>query len=237
MNKQGNAYTFIYAAVMVVVVAALLAFVSQALKPRQERNEMVAKKIDILQSIKVAATSADAEQKYEEVIGAHSYIVDFSGNKVEGVAFDVDLAVELRKPAEERLYPVYEAHLEGGEVKYILQLRGAGLWGPIWGYVSVNSDGNSIYGATFGHKGETPGLGSEIENDGFQDQFVGKQIFDNGTLKSIAVVKGGGSAGNVHQVDAVSGGTITSQGLENMLGDFFKGYESFLKNLERASHE
>src|SRR5690554_7510508 len=102
MNKQGNAYTFIYAAVMVVVVAALLAFVSQALKPRQERNEMVAKKIDILQSIKVAATSADAEQKYEEVIGAHSYIVDFSGNKVEGVAFNVDLAVELRKPAEER---------------------------------------------------------------------------------------------------------------------------------------
>src|SRR5690554_7165320 len=134
---------------------------------------MVAKKIDILQSIKVAATSADAEQKYEEVIGAHSYIVDFSGNKVEGVAFDVDLAVELRKPAEERLYPVYEAHLEGGEVKYILQLRGAGLWGPIWGYVSGNSDGNSIYGATFGHKGETPGLGAEIENDGFQDQFVG----------------------------------------------------------------
>ncbi|WP_088653324.1 NADH:ubiquinone reductase (Na(+)-transporting) subunit C [Geofilum rhodophaeum] len=237
MNKQGNAYTFIYAAVMVVVVAALLAFVSQALKPRQERNEMVAKKIDILQSINVAASSADAEQKYADIIGEHSYIVDFAGNKVEGVAFDVDLAVELRKPAEDRLYPVYEAHLEGGEKKYVLQLRGAGLWGPIWGYVAVNSDGSTIYGATFGHKGETPGLGAEIEKPVFQEQFVGKQIFDQGTFKSIAVVKGGADAEDKFEVDAVSGGTITSKGLENMLSDFFKGYESFLKNLERASHE
>ena len=237
MNKQGNAYTFIYASVLVVVVAALLAFVSQGLKDRQLHNEEVAKMIDILRSINVEASSADAVDKYKEIVGESSYIVNFKGEKVDGVAFDVDLAEEVRKPIEDRLYPVYEAHLDNGEVKYILQLRGTGLWGPIWGYISVNSDGNTVYGATFGHKGETPGLGAEIAKPAFQAEFPGKQIFEDGKLVSIAVVKGGADKDAKHEVDAISGGTITSKGLQRMLGDFFKGYESFLKNIERESHE
>lgn len=238
MNKQGNTYTFIYASVMVVIVASLLAFVSQGLKPRQARNEMVAKKIDILRSVNVGSTARDAEKKFEQIIGTASYIVNSKGEKVDGVAFDVELAKELRKSPEQRLYPVYEARLENGELKYIMQLRGNGLWGPIWGYVSVNEDGNTIYGATFGHKAETPGLGAEIDNADFQQQFIGKKIFDNqGKLVSIAVVKGGVPAGNEHAVDAISGGTITSNGLGAMLENFFKGYEQFLKNIERERHE
>ncbi len=238
MDKQGNLYTFIYAAVMVIIVASTLALVSQGLKPLQARNEMVAKKTDILQSVNIASTNKNAEAKFEEVIGESSYIVNYKGEKVEGVAFDVDLAKEVRKPLEERLYPVYEARLEDGEVKYVLQFRGNGLWGPLWGYVSLDDDGETIYGATFGHKSETPGLGAEIANESFQAQFKGKEIFNsNGELVSVSVVKGGAPDDAMSAVDAVSGGTITSEGLENMLRNFFKGYEQFLNNIERERHE
>ena len=239
MDKQGNSYTFMYASVLVVIVAAVLALVSQSLKPLQARNEMVAKKVDILRSVNIESTSKDAEAKYEKYIGEATYVVSFTGEKVDGVdAINVDMAKELRKAKEERFYPVYEARLDNGEVKYILQLRGAGLWGPIWGYVSVNNDGNTIYGATFGHKGETPGLGAEIEKPDFQEQFQGKQIFDaNGGLVSVLVVKGKTSEASLHEVDAISGGTITSKGLEAMLKNFFEGYENFLKNKNSESHE
>ncbi|MCA1745010.1 MAG: NADH:ubiquinone reductase (Na(+)-transporting) subunit C [Bacteroidales bacterium] len=238
MDKQGNLYTFIYAAVMVIIVASTLALVSQGLKPLQVRNEMVAKKTDILQSVNIPSTNKDAEAKYDEVIGEASYIVNFKGEKVEGIAFDVDMAKEVRKPLEERLYPVYEARLEGGEIKYVLQFRGNGLWGPLWGYVSLNNDGETIYGATFGHKSETPGLGAEIATNEFQAQFKDKTIFNaNGELVSVAVVKGGAPDGATSAVDAVSGGTITSEGLQNMLSAYFQGYEQFLKNIERENHE
>ena len=116
----------------------------------------------------------------------------------------VNLAEEIRKPIEDRLYPVFEAHLDNGDVKYILEVRGAGLWGPIWGYVSINSDGNTLYGAVYSHKGETPGLGAEIEGEIFQSQFPGKQIFENGVLKGISVVKGSADPANTHEVDGIS---------------------------------
>jgi len=238
MDKQGNLYTFIYASVMVIIVAATLALVSQGLKPLQVRNEMIAKKTDILKSVNIASTSSDAEDIYDKVIGESSYIVNYKGEKVEGVAFDVDMASEIRKSIEDRLYPVYEARLENGEVKYVLQFRGTGLWGPIWGYVALSDDGKTIYGATFGHKTETPGLGAEIATSDFQSQFENKEIFNSkGELVSVAVVKGGAPDGATSAVDAVSGGTITSTGLENMLRDYFMGYEQFLKNIERESHE
>lgn len=239
MNKQGNSYTFIYSSVMVIVVAAVLALVSQGLKPLQERNELVAKKTEILRSVNIESSNKDAEAMFDKIIGTASYVVNFQGEKIEGVtAIDVDLSKELRKNPEDRSYPIYEARLDNGELKYILQFRGAGLWGPIWGYVSVNNDGNTIYGATFGHKGETPGLGAEIEKTDFQKNFQGKQVFDNeGKLVSILVVKGGASAGSTHEVDAVSGGTITSKGLEAMLKNFFQGYENYLKNIKSESHE
>lgn len=237
MNKEGNSYIIIYASILVIVVAALLAIVATGLKPTQDRNELVAKKTSILQSIKIASDANNAEQLYEKLIGENNYVVNFKGEKVDGQALGVNLAEEVRKPIEERLYPVFEAHLDNGEVKYILEVRGAGLWGPIWGYVSINSDGNTLYGAVYAHKGETPGLGAEIEGEEFQSQFSGKQIFDYGVLKGISVVKVSADPANTHEVDGISGGTITSKGLEKMLADYFKGYENFLKNIERKSHE
>lgn len=230
MDRQGNTYTFLYASVMVIVVAALLAFISQSLKERQDKNVEVAKKIDILKSVKIASDASNAEAKYEQYIGQNAFIINGKGEKQEGNAFTVDLAKELKK-GDERAYPMYICQLDDGSSKYIIPVRGKGLWGPIWGYVSLNEDKNTIFGATFGHKGETPGLGAEIEKEPFQKPFAGKQIFDaSGNFTAISVVKAGQSEGNIHAVDGISGGTITSVGVQAMLKDCLKGYETYLKN-------
>ncbi len=231
MNKQGNTYTFIYATVMVVLVAALLAYVSETLKDTQKKNEEVAKKIEILRSVNIESTAKDAEAKYEQYIGANAYIINFDGQKQEGNAFSVDLSKELKKEAALRAYPIYECTLDGAVKKFIIPVRGKGLWGPIWGFVALNDDKTTIYGATFAHKGETPGLGAEIDKSFFQKPFQGKTIFNkDSVLVSIQVVKGGAHVEPEHEVDAISGGTITSKGVESMLKDCFAGYEKFLKN-------
>jgi len=232
MDRQGNKYTFLYASVMVIVVATILAFVAEALGPIQKQNEEEAKMIDILKSVSIESTTANVAEKYEEYIGDKSYIVNYEGERQDAspqAAFNVDLSKEVRKPLSERQYPVYECHLDNGEVKFILPVRGKGLWGPIWGYIALNDNKETIYGATFDHKGETPGLGAEIANDAFQNQFKGKSIFDDEELVSVQVVKGGAPDDAPHSVDAISGGTITSQGLETMLMNYFNGYEAFLK--------
>jgi Na+-transporting NADH:ubiquinone oxidoreductase subunit C len=231
MDRQGNTYTFLYAAVMVIVVAALLAFVSQSLKPIQTKNVEVAKKIDILKSVSVASTAADAEKKYEQYIGENSYILNMAGEKQQGDAFAVDLAKELKKDNEDRNYPIFECTLDGGVKKYVIPVRGAGLWGPIWGYIALDEDKKTIFGAIFGHKGETPGLGAEIDKEKFQKPFIGKTIFnESGEFVSVKVVKSVDTSKNPHAVDAISGGTITCQGLEAMMYDCLSGYEQFLKN-------
>lgn len=233
MDRQGNKYTFLFASIMVIVVATVLAFVAEALNPLQKQNEKEAKMIDILQSVEIESTTQNAADKYEEYIGDKVFIVNYEGERQDvdaQAAFNIDLSKEVRKPLEDRQYPVYECHLDNGEVKYILPVRGKGLWGPLWGYVALDDNKNTIYGATFDHKGETPGLGAEIANESFQQQFKGKTIFDeDGNLVSIDVVKGGVPDDAPHGVDAISGGTITSQGLEDMLEDYLNGYKAFLK--------
>ncbi|MFV0266164.1 MAG: NADH:ubiquinone reductase (Na(+)-transporting) subunit C [Draconibacterium sp.] len=228
MNRNGNTYTVLYAAIMVVLVAAILASVAMALKPQQVRNIEVEKKQSILASVNIASTPADAEKIYAEKI-VNEYVVNVSGEKVEGDAFNTDLKREYAKPAEEMHLPVFECQTEQG-IKYVLPLRGAGLWGPIWGFVALDEDMNTIYGANFDHQGETPGLGAEISTPVFEKQFIGKKLFDNkGQLVSIIVAKVGQDAPADHKVDGISGGTITSKGLEQMLLDDFARYEEFLK--------
>ena len=233
MDRQGNKYTFLYASVMVIVVATVLAFVSEALTPLQKQNEKEAKMMDILQSVNIESSKENVADQYEKFIGDNSYIVNYEGEEVTTdaqAAFNVVLSREVRKPLSERQYPVYECHLENGEVKYILPVRGKGLWGPIWGYIALNDDKETIYGTTFDHDSETPGLGAEIANQAFQKQFRDKRIFDESDeLISIQVVKGGAAPDDPHRVDGISGGTITSQGVESMLEDYFEGYKAFLK--------
>jgi Na+-transporting NADH:ubiquinone oxidoreductase subunit C len=228
MNRNGNTYTILYAAVMVILVAAILASISMSLKPRQVRNTEIEKKQSILASVNIESSVANAEEIYAEKI-KKEYVVNLQGEQVDGDAFNIDLKKERAKPENEMLLPVFECQTENG-LKYVLPLRGAGLWGPIWGYVALNEDMNTIYGANFDHQGETPGLGAEISTDMFEKPFVGKKLFDDsGKLVSIVVAKVGQEAPAEHKVDGISGGTITSKGLEQMLIDDFTSYKEFLK--------
>lgn len=232
MNKQGNTYTILYASVMVIIVAALLAIISVSLKPLQQANIEIDKKKQILNSVNIASTSKDAVEMYAKYI-TDSYVVDVNAQKVEGLdAFNVEVAAEVKKAEAERKLPVFVAQLDNGDKKYILPLYGAGLWGPIWGYISVDADGNTIYGAYFAHQGETPGLGAEIEKVVFQSQFVGKHLFVDGEMKPVAVMKVGQKPLNgAEYVDAVSGGTITSKGVQDMIENSLLPYNAFLKSL------
>ena len=144
------------------------------------------------------------------------------------------MARQSKEPAAERLLPVYECRLDDGAVKYVMPVYGAGLWGPIWGYVSVDSDGTSIYGAYFAHQGETPGLGAEIEKPAFSSQFSGKKLIKDGRFVPVVVVKKGQTpAGDEDYVDGVSGGTITSKGVGAMLDNCLSPYGAFLKSLDQ----
>lgn len=228
---HSNRYIFIYSIIMVLVVAVALTIVAIQLKPAQENNIRIEKMQNILASVNVVAAPKEAQSKYEKII-VGSTVTDVQGADVEGIkAFDVDLALELKKPVEKRHYPVYIAVSESGDTNYIFQLRGKGLWGPVWGYISLKSDMNTINGVMFDHKGETPGLGAEINTAGFQEQFKGKQIFDEkGDFTSVEIVKGGAPEGDIHGVDAISGGTITSKGVEHMIHDCLKDYTAFIIN-------
>ena len=218
INRDSNVYTVVYAAVMVVLVAVVLAFTSQSLRSFQKQNEDNDKRQQILRSINVNVSSSEAETKYNELI-KEAFLVNENGEKVEGDAFATDVV----KAATEHQYPVFVANVDG-QPKYIMALHGAGLWGPLWGYISVDSDKNTIYGADFSHQGETPGLGAEISKPVFSNEFKGKKLFMSGEFKSVAVVKPGKSVAGQDYVDGISGGTITSKGVDEMLFNSLSGY-------------
>jgi Na+-transporting NADH:ubiquinone oxidoreductase subunit C len=207
---------------MVVLVAVVLAFTSQSLKSFQKENEENDKRQQILRSINVQVSANEAKAKFGELI-EDSFLVDEQGAKVEGDAFAADVV----KAFEKHTYPVFVARVDG-QVKYIMALSGAGLWGALWGYISVNDDRNTIYGADFSHAGETPGLGAEIVLPTFSGRFAGKRIFIENEFKSVAIVKPGKSAAGQDYVDGISGGTITSQGVDKMIFDSLHGYVRFL---------
>lgn len=231
MNKQSNVYTIIYIVVLVVVVGAALAFTALSLKPLQTENANADKMKQILASVHVVPEKGAVIQDFERYI-TDMYMVNADGNRIDGNAFDINTAVEFKKPLDEREMPVYECTLGPNDVKYILPMYGAGLWGPIWGYVAVNSDGSTIYGAYFAHQGETPGLGAEIEKPAFSNQFNDKHLIKDGKFLPVAVLKAGQTPMNGEDyVDAISGGTITSKGVASMIDDCLSGYTKFLESL------
>ena len=237
MKSYSNTYIFVFSTVMVVMVATLLSFVSEQLRPLQEKNVEVEKKLDILRSVGIARDIDDikdkdtyVEQTYEEKIN-RSFVINTQGEIKEGLdAFATNLKVELARDPDQRSLPVFVYTDEQGQDIFILPLRGKGLWGPIWGYVSFEPDLSSIYGAIFSHAKETPGLGAEINQQWFQEQFIGKKIFSEaGEFTSVRVQKGGADPDDPHAVDAVSGGTITSVALQEMMMECLSGYQTYLK--------
>ncbi|MDR3226962.1 MAG: NADH:ubiquinone reductase (Na(+)-transporting) subunit C [Prevotellaceae bacterium] len=236
ININSNIYTIVYSIVIVIIVAVLLTIASTALKPAQKLNIKIEKQENILKTVgkakdagNVKDKAAYIEQEYEKYI-VESYLVGLNGNKKDGDAFTTELKAELVKPAAERSLPIFVCQ-DGDSLRYVVQLYGKGLWGPIWGYVAFKSDMNTIVGVVFDHEGETPGLGAEITTEGFQTPFAGKQIFSGNNLTSITIQKPGGTSNN-HTVDGISGGTITSRGVQTMLADNLKLYNGFFNKMK-----
>ncbi len=225
MDVNKNSYTFMFAAVMVIVVAAVLSFAATSLKPMQDKNVEQEKMQSIMRSIGIDVTREEAQKKYDEYIKEE--LVLRNGELVEGVdAFRVVMSDEVAKSPQERNAPLYIAEKDG-ETYYIIPLRGKGLWGPLWGYMALNSDANTVYGAVFDHKSETPGLGAEISTPMFYEQFVEKKILNTEKeFVSIQVMKG--NAEGEYQVDGISGGTITSVGVQDMIKENVSAYFPFL---------
>ena len=219
---------------MVILVAIALTIVAVLLKPKQQYNQRVEKMQNILISVHIESTTKNAEDLFKKYI-TESIVVDNKGNEKDGLkAFDVDMQVENKKKSDDRNLPIFICTKDDGQKLYIVPVRGKGLWGPIWGYVSFHDDLNTIEGTQFGHKGETPGLGAEINTQKFQDEFVSKKILnDQGDFVSVMVVKGGAPDSDVHGVDAISGGTITSKGLEAMLRDCLKEYTTYFAKIRK----
>lgn len=234
INKQSNVYTVVYITAMVILVGAALAFTSMSLKERQQENANADKMKQILQSVHVVSDRATVVDDYNKYI-TNTLVVNDKGETVEGKnAFSINVAAEAKKPYNERLLPVYVCNLPEAGTKYILPLSGMGLWGAIWGYVALNDDATTIYGAFFDHASETPGLGAEIAKPEFQNQFDGKLMMKNGEFLPVTVVKKGQKPeGDEDYVDGISGGTITSKGVGAMLDDCLRPYKTYLESISK----
>lgn len=232
VNKtNSNGYTFMFAIILVVVVAAVLAFTATSLQPTQRKNVRQEKMQNILATVGIETDRPGAQKLYDQYI-VEELTLDENGEVVESVdAFEVDLAKELKKPVEEQVFPLYVAEVEG-ETYYIVPLRGSGLWNAIFGYISLKDDVNTVKGATFDHLGETPGLVAEITKEWFKKSFEEEKIFDGeGNLVGVSVVKGDidPSDKDDNKVDAISGATITGDGVSNMISERLKRYLPYFK--------
>ena len=224
MNTNSNSYTIIYASVMVVIVAFLLAFVNSSLRDLQGKNVELDTKKQILSSLGIKEVQ-DAEAEFAKVVKSDMVVAeDGTLTPYEG-AFVTSYEKDFKENGRAHIF-VCEVE---GQTKYVIPVYGAGLWGAIWGYVALNSDKDTVYGVYFSHASETPGLGAEIASTHFQGEFSGKKTLENGEVV-LGVVKNGKVEKPDYQVDGISGGTITSVGVDAMLKACLSSYKNFLTN-------
>jgi len=246
MNTNSNTYIFIYASVMVIIIAAVLSTAATLLKDKQLQNVKNEKMQAILASANIESTPEEAETIYNQFI-VEEWLINPKGEitdlykagafeKGSKRAFYLNLKTELYKKTKKEDFqsPLFVCKVKG-ETYFIIPLLGKGLWGPVWGNVALKDDFTTIEGVVFDHKGETPGLGAEIVFPIFTDPFIGKTIFDKeGNFTSIKVVKGGAIKlpvdQQIHGVDAISGGTITSNSVNDMLFDCLENYVPYIKS-------
>ena len=222
MKTNSNSYTIIYAAVMVVIVAFMLAFVSSSLRDRQNRNVEFDTKKQILSALNVRNVE-DVENTYKKYV-KQDMLMQADGTLTENQdGFSTSYEKEVKT---NKRFHVFVAEKDG-DTKYVFPVYGTGLWGAIWGYVALNSDKNTVYGVYFSHASETPGLGAEIATEHFQTLFSGKKAVDNDQIV-LGVVKNGKVENPKCQVDGISGGTITSDGVNLMLKNCLSNYKNFL---------
>ncbi len=252
INKEGNGYTFGFAIALVVVVGTLLASIAMWTKPFKEKNDIVKKQISILKALlpqeeSDKITRKNAQKEFVKYVDLDEAIVinekgeviegvyDKDGSVIEGKAFDVDIKQEFKdKKRDEanRNYPLYVAQFKG-ETAYVIPVVGKGLWGPIWGNICLSSDMKTIQGASFDHKSETPGLGAEIKQGFFTNRWIDEEITnEEGDFMPFEIVKDNSGSANMSKVDGITGGTITSKGVEEMVNRCLKPYVAYFKNLQ-----
>lgn len=225
INTNSNGYIMLYASVLVLVVAFLLAGVYQVLKPLSDANVEIDKKSQILKSLNIRDIEDNdaVVAKYAEVVEADQ-IIDINANVVKDGKEKVNDGFRVEKFSENEM-PLYICKVNG-ETKYVIPMKGKGLWGPVWGYVSVNADKKNVYGAYFNHEGETAGLGAIISEKSFQEQFAGKALKKGDNY--LSVVKFGTVKDSEIQCDGISGATKTCDGVSAMIADGLKMYGAFL---------
>jgi Na+-transporting NADH:ubiquinone oxidoreductase subunit C len=244
--RQSNTYIIGFTIILTVIVGGSLALTSQVLAPAQKISVELDTKSQILSSV----MNLDSLKKNKvDILGLYnksiqSMVVDYNGNEVtkdakgnDLLAENVDVAKNFKLKPQDRLYPVfmYMSTSNPGTIEaYILPLHGKGLWDRIWGFIALRNDLNTIYGVSFGHKAETPGLGARITTSEIQRRYIGKSIFDeNGTLQGVNMVKGEkGLPHGKHHVDGMSGATITGNGVNDMLKNYLSHYENYFKKVK-----
>ena len=233
MSRDSNLYTFLFVGIMIVGIASILAYTSQTLKPMQDENVKNEKMQNILSTVDINVSRDEAEKSYKKYIVEELALkIDGSINENINPFSDLNLAKELKKDYEDQHFPLYVAEINS-EKYYIIELRGTGLWDAIWGYISLKSDFNTVNGVSFDHKGETAGLGAEITKDWFKESFKDEKIFNSeGELVGITVLKGNNDPNNIdkddHEVDAISGSTITGDGVTDMIYERVSNYLPYL---------
>ena len=224
---------------LIVGIASILTFTARTLKPLQDENVRNEKMQNILSTVGVNVTREEAESNYNKfIIQELSLKLDGSINESLNPFSEIDLVKELKKDYNNQHFPLYVAEIDSKQF-YIVELRGFGLWDAIWGYISLKSDFNTINGVSFDHKGETAGLGAEITKDWFKESFIDEKVFNkNGQLVGITVLKGNNDPSNSdkddHEVDAISGSTITGDGVTDMIKERLNNYLPYLEKLEIA---
>ncbi len=233
MDKNSNKYTLIFTITLIVIVGVLLSVAATSLQPIQSLNIRNEKMQNILSTVGVEGISREeAQAKFDEVI-KEQIVIKSDGSVNEGVkAFDIDIKSEMKKPVAEQNFPLFVAELNN-EKFYIVPLRGAGLWNAIWGYISIKDDFNTVKGISLDHAGETPGLGAEITQSWFKERFVGEKIYNSeNKLVGVTVQKNNNNSTDKddNKVDAISGATITGDGVTNMIVERLSHYDNYFSS-------
>lgn len=235
--RQSNGYVIGFAIVMTVILGGLLALANQGLKDKQQEQVTLDTQKQILSAVMEITEQLNVAEVYGNQI--NSYVVNSKGEKIDGVEAEKvnTKKVYKEKVVENKKLPVFEFLDKSGSVTaYIVPMFGKGLWDDVWGYVALETDLATIKGVSFGHKGETPGLGARISDKQVQDRFIGKKILDEaGKLESVSFIKGESVTASFtdYEVDGLSGATMTTQGVNTMLENYFGYYENYFKTLRK----
>ena len=235
MNRDSNKHTYIFAVLMVLSVAFVLSFTSESLKDLQNANVKKEKMQNILSSVGINVTRDESEDLYMDYISEELSLKSDGTIDDDIDAFDINLALEVKKDSETQRFPLYIANVEN-EKFYVIPLRGAGLWAEIWGYIALKEDINTIKGVSFDHKSETAGLGAEITEDWFIDSFTDEKINDSqGNFVGVYLTKSNNDQRNEdkmdNEVDAISGATITGDGVSDMIIERVQNYLPYFNNI------